>query len=62
MLKARTLTVEIARPVEDVYNFLVDPANLAGWTLVQNGRPEPAEASDDLVEDQQDAVRVADLP
>ena len=42
MLKARTLTVEIARPVEDVYNFLVDPANLAGWTLVQNGRPEPA--------------------
>ncbi|HTO28800.1 MAG TPA: hypothetical protein VL017_09440 [Devosia sp.] len=42
MLKARTLTVEIARPPEDVYKFLVDPANLAGWTLVQNGRPEPA--------------------
>ena len=41
MLKARTLTVEIARPPEDVYNFLVDPANLAGWTLVQNGRPDP---------------------
>lgn len=42
MLKARTLTVEIARPPEDVYNFLVDPANLASWTLVNNGRPEPA--------------------
>lgn len=42
MLKARTLTIQIARPPEDVYNFLVDPANLAGWTLVQNGRPDPA--------------------
>jgi uncharacterized protein YndB with AHSA1/START domain len=41
LLKARTLTVEIARPPGDVYNFLVDPANLAGWTLVNNGRPEP---------------------
>ena len=41
MLKARTLTVEIARPPEDVYNFLVEPANLAHWTLVQNGRPDP---------------------
>jgi hypothetical protein len=42
VLKARTLTVEIARPPEDVYRFLVDPANLAGWTMVQNGRPEPS--------------------
>lgn len=42
MLKARTLTVEISRPPEDVYNFLVVPANLARWTLVQNGRPEPS--------------------
>lgn len=42
MLKARTLTVEIARPADEVYNFLVDPANLAGWTLVQNGRPDPS--------------------
>lgn len=42
MLKARTLTVEIARPPQDVYRFLVDPANLAGWTAVQNGRPEPS--------------------
>lgn len=41
MLKARTLTVDIARSPEDVYNFLVDPANLAHWTLVQNGRPDP---------------------
>ena len=41
MLKARTLTVEIARPPDDVYQFLVNPANLAGWTLVQNGRPHP---------------------
>lgn len=42
MLKARTLTVEIARQPEDVYNFLVNPANLASWTLVKNGRPEPS--------------------
>lgn len=42
LLKARTLTVQIARPPEDVYNFLVNPANLAGWTLVRNGRPEPS--------------------
>ena len=42
MLKARTLTVEIARPPEYIYKFLVDPANLAGWTMVQNGRPEPS--------------------
>ena len=42
MLKARTLTVEIARQPEDVYNFLVNPANLASWTLVRNGRPEPS--------------------
>ena len=42
MLKARTLSVEIGRPPEDVYNFLADPANLAHWTLVKNGRPEPS--------------------
>ena len=42
MLKARTLTIQIARSPEDIYNFLVDPANLASWTLVQNGRPEPS--------------------
>jgi len=41
VLKARTLTVEISRPPEDVYNFLVEPANLAHWTLVQNGRRHP---------------------
>lgn len=46
MLKARTLTVEIARRPEDVYDFLVDPANLASWTLVQNGRREPAAGPD----------------
>jgi uncharacterized protein YndB with AHSA1/START domain len=46
VLKARTLTVEIARPPEDVYNFLVDPANLAHWTLVKNGRPDPASGPD----------------
>ena len=42
LLKARTLTIDIGRPPEDVYNFLVDPANLARWTLVKNGRPQPA--------------------
>ena len=41
MLKARTLTVQIARPVEKVYAYLLDPANLAGWTMVENGRPQP---------------------
>ena len=30
MLKARTLTVQIARPVKEVYAYLVDPTNLAG--------------------------------
>ncbi|MGV8831399.1 MAG: SRPBCC family protein [Devosia sp.] len=43
MLKARTLTVLINRPVDDVYGFLVDPSNLASWTMVGPGRPEPAE-------------------
>jgi hypothetical protein len=46
VLQARTLTVEIARPAEDIYNFLVDPANLASWTLVKNGRPHPAAGPD----------------
>ncbi|PXA99688.1 hypothetical protein DMC47_02015 [Nostoc sp. 3335mG] len=46
VLKARTLTIQIARPPEDVYGFLVDPANLARWTLVRNGRPEPAAGPD----------------
>ena len=41
MLKARTLTVDIARPPDHIYAFLVDPANLARWTLVKNGRPAP---------------------
>ena len=41
MLKARTLTLRIARPVEEVYAYLVNPANLAGWTAVSNGRPQP---------------------
>ena len=41
MLKARTLTVQIARPVEEIYAYLVDPANLAGWTTVERGRPVP---------------------
>lgn len=41
MLKARTLTVQIARPVEEVYAYVVDPANLAGWTMVGEGRPVP---------------------
>jgi hypothetical protein len=41
MLKARTLTVQIARPAAKVYDYLVNPANLGGWTTVQNGRPVP---------------------
>jgi uncharacterized protein YndB with AHSA1/START domain len=40
MLQARTLSVQIALPIDDVYRFLVEPANLAHWTLVENGRPE----------------------
>ena len=42
MLKARTLTVEIARPPDDVYRYLAEPANLASWTMAKNGRPEPS--------------------
>ena len=42
MLKARTLTIEIDRPAEDVYRFLAEPGNLASWTMVQNGRPAPS--------------------
>ena len=41
MLKARTLTLQIARPVEVIYAYLIEPANLAGWTMVENGRPRP---------------------
>lgn len=41
MLKARTLTVQIARPPAKVYEYLVDPANLGGWTTVKNGRRVP---------------------
>ena len=43
MLKARTLTVLINRPIQDVYDFLVEPANLARWTLVGPGQAEPEE-------------------
>jgi uncharacterized protein YndB with AHSA1/START domain len=46
VLKARTLTVEIERPARDVYNFLVDPANLARWTLVRNARRDPQAGPD----------------
>lgn len=42
MLKAETLTVDIARPTSEVYEFLVDPANLERWTFARNGRHEPA--------------------
>lgn len=41
MLQARTLTVLIKRPIEEVYAFVVDPANLARWTMSGPGRPEP---------------------
>ncbi len=43
MLKARTLTVLINRPIQDVYDFLVEPANLARWTMVGPGQEEPEE-------------------
>tara|TARA_R110002020_G_scaffold78708_15_gene197776 strand:- start:759 stop:1157 length:399 start_codon:yes stop_codon:yes gene_type:complete len=41
MLKARTLTVLINRRIDDVYNFLVNPANLARWTLLGPGQAAP---------------------
>jgi uncharacterized protein YndB with AHSA1/START domain len=41
VLKAQTLTVHIARPVAEVYEFLSDPANLGRWTFARNGRHEP---------------------
>ena len=43
MLKARTLTVLINRPIDDVYGFLTDPTNLGRWTLAKAGQPVPAE-------------------
>lgn len=41
MLKVRTLTVQIARPVATIYEFLVDPSNLPRWTMVEHGVPQP---------------------
>mgnify|MGYP003120761805 CR=1 FL=1 len=43
MLKARTLTVLINRRIDDVYSFLINPANLARWTPIGAGQPEPEE-------------------
>ena len=43
MLKSRTLTVDINRALEEVYEFLVEPGNLAQWTPISGGRPEPQE-------------------
>ena len=43
MLKARTLTVLINRPINDVYAFLINPANLAHWTMIGPGKAQPAE-------------------
>jgi uncharacterized protein YndB with AHSA1/START domain len=40
VVKAETLTVDIARPTSEVYEFLVDPANLERWTFARNGRHE----------------------
>lgn len=40
MLKARTLTVLIDRPIDDVYDFLTDPTNLGRWTLAVEGQPQ----------------------
>ncbi|WP_332700595.1 SRPBCC family protein [Devosia sp.] len=42
VLKAQTLTVHIARPIAEVYEFLVNPANLGRWTFARDGRHEPA--------------------
>jgi uncharacterized protein YndB with AHSA1/START domain len=41
MPTAQTLSVHIARPIAEVYAFLVDPANLSRWTAARNGRHEP---------------------
>lgn len=32
MLKSRTITVSINRPVGDVYAYLAEPANMPSWT------------------------------
>lgn len=42
VLKAQTITVHIARPIAEVYEFLADPANLGRWTVARHGRHEPA--------------------
>lgn len=41
MLKARTLTLAISRPISDVYSYMANPANLPRWTMMEGGRPEP---------------------
>ena len=41
MLKSRTVTINIARSPDDVFNFLLDPTNLSRWTMVKNGRQLP---------------------
>ena len=41
MRKSRTINIQIQRPVDEVYAFLVDPRNLASWTMVENGRQVP---------------------
>jgi uncharacterized protein YndB with AHSA1/START domain len=41
MPKAQTLSVHIARPITDVYEFMSNPANLSRWTVASNGRHEP---------------------
>ena len=43
MLKARTLTVLINRPIDEVYGFLSQPDNMARWMPIGSGQAEPAE-------------------
>ena len=39
MQNSRTLNVQIHRPIAEVYAYLVNPANLAGWAPVVGGKP-----------------------
>ncbi len=41
MHKSRTLSIQIRRPIEEIYIYLANPANLSGWTMVEGGRPAP---------------------
>ncbi|CDP52885.1 SRPBCC family protein [Paradevosia shaoguanensis] len=45
MLKSRTITISINRPVADVYAYLSDPSNMPNWTTALGERFERVEGN-----------------